>query len=317
MRRVSSGLRTAVWLGLLALVAVGGAGLIVGVDPPPTDARRPELTARGDQRFARAAPALQDTVTGLSEEADALAAAARSASRGLRALDPGAARDGVRQGEAALQAVDVAGQEMTAAHEALLTAIDGAALGTSNQARLAAALDAESAMETLPEAWSRVVAAVSRAAAMLDALERHDEAIAAATEAAREAATGAPDGGGYVPALGSLDAASAQRAAIAALRDGVPQGSDTPALDDWLARAGAHDDALRRLYEALQASGGRSTDATAAAQREVEALQGALPVGREVFLAMVTEMTEPGLTEALVAIEQARGIMRDAEVALD
>lgn len=309
MRRVSSGLRTAVWLGLVALIAVGGAGLIVGVDPPPTDARRPELTARGDQRYARAAPALRDAVASLAGEADALAAAARSASRGLRALDPEVAREGLREGGDALAAVGVAGQRMTAAHDALIAAIDGAALGAGNQARLAAVLEAEAARGTLPEAWSGVVSSVSRGTALLDALERHDEAIAAATAAADEE--------GYVPALGSLDVADTQLAAMAALRDALPEGSDTPALDTWLARAAAHDAALRRLYQSLQASGGQPTDATAAVEREVEAARAALSTGREAFLSIVTETTEPELTEALVSIERARGLIRDAAVALD
>lgn len=309
MHRSKSGLRTAAWLGLLALTAVGGAGLIVGLDPPATDARRPEITARGDQRFARAAPSLRDAAASLADEADGLAAAARSASRALRSLDPAAASEQMRGGDAALKAVDLAAGRMTAAYDALLAEIGGAALGSGNQARVAAVLDAEAAAGTLPEVWSRVVSSVSNTVMMLDAIERHGDAVTRAT--------GASDEGRYPTALASLDGAATQLWAIAALRDGLSQGTDTPALDTWLAGAAEHDAALRRLYEALGASDGRPTPATAALLRDVERAQAALPSGADTFPTMVTEIAEPQLTEALLAIERARGLMRDAEVALD
>lgn len=309
IRRIRSALRAAIWLSLVGLISVGGAGLIVGLDPPPTDARRPELTARGDQRFARAAPSLRDAVGTLADEADALAAAARSASRAVRALDPAVARQQIRAGDTALVAIGIAAQRMVAERDGLVAEIGGAALGSTNQERLAAVRDAEATASTLLDAWSGVVSSVSAAVAILDALERHDVAIAEASDAADEEL--------YLPALTSLDAAATQLAAIAALRDRLPQGTDTPGLDTWLARAADREAALRRLYGALLASDGQPTEATAAALREVEGAQAALPSGDDVLTSLATEIAEPQLTDALVAIERARGIVRDAEVALD
>jgi len=309
MPPVSSGLRTAVWLGLVATFAVAAAGLIVALDHPATDAGRPELTALGDRRFGEAVAPARDALARLAADLDTVAAAARNASRGLRALDTQVAREAIADGDAAVVAAGLAADDLGRARDDLIATIDGARLSSANQQRLAASADAIGAAVKVTGPWAALAGGVSGAGLVLDAIARHDDKVFEATTLARRER--------YADALAALDSADPELAGVGALRDRVAERAPVPTLDAWMVRAADYDAALRRLYELLEASGGQATVETQAALAGVRAAQAALPAESDAFVIIVTEVAEPGLTDALVAIERARGTVRDQALTVD
>lgn len=309
--RAGSGrvLRGVGWLAAAALIAVGGAGLVVAVDHPATGARRPELTARGDSAFAAALPSVRDALKRASAAADALAEAGRQSASALRARDPGTTRTRLADGEALLADSASAAQEATAAREGLLRRVGAARLGAATRERLVYIQAALDAVARLPEAWSGVAGGAGRAAGISAPLAAHDQLVFEATAAAREER--------YAEALQLLTRAAAELGEARRQTDRLPPALDHPTLDEWLGRSAAYSTALTTLYALLDDSGGEVTDEAAEALAEVERAQAALPVGEGAWVVIVNELAEPGMTEGLIGIERARGMLDEATAALD
>jgi hypothetical protein len=84
-------------------------------------------------------------------------------------------------------------------------------------------------------------------------------------------------------------------------------------LDEWIDRNGTYDLALRALYQALVESKGNPQTAKVQAARRAERLAfEQLPPDRRTIIVIVGEAARGGLTQAVVAIEDARGRIEDA-----
>ncbi len=144
------------WLALAGVIAVSGAGLVVGLDHPATGAARPELTARGDAAFATALPPVRAALGRSASAADALAVAGREASAALRASDAATAEARLVEGDVALRDATVAAVDLAAARDALLAQVGDARLGAATRDRLVSLQAALDAVAQLPDAWASV-----------------------------------------------------------------------------------------------------------------------------------------------------------------
>lgn len=297
------------WLAVALLVAVSGAGLVVAIDHPATGTGRPELTARGDRSFAAARPPVREALGTLAAATEGLARAGREAAAALRARDAVAARTRIAEGESALTTATTAAGDLAAVRDDLLRAVGGARLGVANRERLETIQAAIEAAARLPEAWSGVAAGATTAALLTDPLAAHDQHVLEAAAAAREER--------YSEALEALVRAE-DRLQIARLqRDRLPATLDHPTLDEWLVRSADYSAALESLYSVLEASGGEFTAEAEEALAVVEQAQAALPADGGAWVVIVTEIAEPVMTQGLIGIERARGVLTEASSALD
>ena len=67
------------WFAAVALIALGAAGIVAGMDSPPADGSRPELTAAGDAQVNASLDAIEGDIGTLTDEVDALGVQARGA----------------------------------------------------------------------------------------------------------------------------------------------------------------------------------------------------------------------------------------------
>lgn len=301
-------LRRMGWFFAIAIVSIGAAGLIVSLDHAQTDAGRPELTARGDERLARHVPMLREAVARLAVEADAIASAAREASRSLRLLDPDAARRAIGSSDALLAEAETASATLTGMRQAALADLADGRLSATNELRLTQIEAAEAEAATLPGALAGITASVAFSAEVLEGMQRHDALVFEATTLAR--------GENYAQALTSLARADAELEELRLARESLA-ARNAPTLDEWLLRAADYNEALSRLYRLLDASDGSPTVESQAALRDVEAAQAALPASTDAFVIVVTEISEPALTENQVRIERVRGQIGEAAATLD
>jgi len=293
---------------MFALIAIAGGGLVVALDHPATDSARPELTARGDAAFRRAATPLRASLDELAMLTDGLARAGREASFALRDLDHATVRARLADGEAGLASAILAAERVRSMNDQLVAEVAGARLSARSSAALIAVADVTNAVVALADYQALVASAAGSAADVLGDLQAHDELVFEATEAARDERYGA--------AAGSLDEAGDLLAPILAERD-TAEVRPSPTLDDWLLRATDYDAALQRLYQLLDASGGMPTSGSGAAAADVELAQAALPADGSALVVIASELAEPDLTEGLVGIEGIRGSIAEAVLALD
>ena len=83
-------------------------------------------------------------------------------------------------------------------------------------------------------------------------------------------------------------------------------------LDEWIQRTGAYDLALQHLYAALVKSKGKVTVEVQSARREERDAFDQLPPDRRTILVIVSEVTRNGLTQAVIAIDEAHGRLDEA-----
>ena len=147
--------------------------------------------------------------------------------------------------------------------------------------------------------WRRFTRGAADATRLVELLGLQDtEAAAAAKEgsAAR-----------YAAALTHLDKADAAIAEAKTLRDRLRNAADVQTLDRWLERNETWDAALRELYRALQASGGKVTDDVRAAFADERAAFARLPADTKPLIIIMYDVAQGGLNQAVIAIEEARG----------
>jgi hypothetical protein len=289
------------WIAVAAALALGGAGLIGQLSHPPGDARREELTYTRDvalkTRLDAVAAQLTDVETlvdGLSGDAkSALIAVASGDGSVLRStLDDGTTRAATAESSvAAIRATfaDVPGGDPSAAAE----------YANATLARRAALLSALDSITGLSDLWGSVTARATDAAALTLAIRSHDATVAAAASLGVQAQ--------YPAAIAKLDAAAALLARIEQIRRTFVSSTDSTVLDDWVARHARYDTALEALYKALRASHGKRNPTVDADYREENLARDALPPDNRAIVVIVAEVSQAGLTQAVLAIEGLRG----------
>ena len=115
----------------------------------------------------------------------------------------------------------------------------------------------------------------------------------------------------FKSAVASINDALAVMADVEALRTRLLAAGDT-VLDEWIQRTKSYDLALQHLYAALVKSKGGVTIEVQSARREEREAFEQLPPDRRTILVIISEVTRNGLTQAVLAIDDASGRLDEA-----
>ncbi len=298
-RRVGSAVA---WLVMLCIVGIAGAGLILTLDHAPTEEGRPELTARGARIVEPRLAAIDADMLQAAAAGDDIAAAGRQTLTRLRSLDPQRVDAALTAGDTAVADLVAARDRIVAARATLLDGTTSTALPAADRVRIGAIDSAIAAVGELPGYWDQVRFAASAPQELVEDLAAHDARVVAATDAGRA--------GQWADALARLSNASRYLGLAQAVRETAhQQGLDVTTLDDLLDRLATYDTALTDLYSALQASDGRTTRASSAAEARVNTAQAELPQDQTALVVIVSDLAGPTITPTLLSIESARGAL--------
>ena len=295
------------WLVAAVAIALGAAGLVTAMDPPPTDGGRADLTTTGDADVRPALDAVEGDISDLAVAVDALGTQARGALAALTASDHETVDGAIAAGDDLL--IDIrlrAAAIRSALGEVPLVGTPEADYRVSAEQRarydrLAAVVGEVDGLET---AWAGLGAGSLAASRLSDLLAAHDEAVLAAAALGRDAE--------YAEAIETLDGADQAITDARALRDTLARSVDVAVLDEWLDRNAAYDVALRDLYVALDGVGGRVTDDVRQAIDAERAAKERLPADSRGLILIMSEIGRGGMNAAVIAIEEARGALAAA-----
>ena len=296
------------WLAAVLAIGLGTAGVVAGFDTPAADGSdRTGRTARGDAIVTHALDAVAVEMSTLAGAVDELGQRGRGLLAALSSNDVAAAETASTSGTALL--ADIGAQAVRVRAELAAVPIIGTpsveyALSPAVRDRQTAYLGAMDSVETVGPAWTRLTVGSLSATRLSVLLADHDRAVAAAAERGRAA--------DYAAALGRLDDADTAIRQSKALRDNLASTVDVSTLDQWLDRSGTYDKALRALYDAVRASGGRTTDAVKSAAAAEEAAKHRLPPDTRALVLIMADIGRGGMTGAEVDIEQAHEDIAEA-----
>ena len=298
------------YLGLLVVVALGGAGVVAMWSHPPGTAARPELTWAGDSSLGPMIDAAETDLTAIAEDVDRLAVLARGALGALTADQEDAFGAALAEGSSTVAAIDTASGALQSRLVNLPGDLpaDAIAYGADLLGRRGSMLAALQATHDLQRSWLNLTAGSLTGVKLISLLEGHDPLVATAAAHGRKQE--------YHQALHVLDVALASLKDAAKIRDQLVNTTDVTTLDAWLTRNARYDLALSALYTALRDSGGRVTDAVRVAYAEEGAARAELPPDTRGLVLIIAELGRGGLNQAVIAIEQARGRLNLALQAL-
>jgi hypothetical protein len=296
------------WLIAVIAIAFGAAGIVAGMDTPPAaGGDRTGRTARGDAVVAGALAPIEADLHALAAEVHTLSGQARGVLAALAANDATLAESAAAAGTALVNQIDARAASIRDALGAVPIVGTGEAayaLSPHAKARYDDDLGAIAATTGLGAHWTRLTVGSLSATRLSALLSGHDEAVVAAAARGRTA--------DYAAALVQLDDADAAITAARAMRDKLAATVDVSTLDEWLDRSAAYDTALRKLYAALQASGGVVNDAVRNAARAEEAAKARLPPDTRALVLIMSDIGRGGMTDSAVAIEQAAADLEEA-----
>lgn len=299
-------LRRLAWAILLAVLAISGAGLVDGTWHVPGGPARSELTWAGDAEIARRLDVASVELQRISDDVDQLSTAAKAALEDVASTDPTRLQSSLDQGGEVAAAIDSEAHDLLDALGGLPGDGPNAGIEFSNATlvRRAAILAAIDSAASLAASWQQVSARAEDAAKLSALIATHDSTVleAAAKGVAKQ----------YKAAIPILDAALATVAEVKALRVRLIASTEPTVLDEWIERDATYDTALRALYAALVVSKGKITLAVTAARREEQTAFAQLPPDRRTIVIIVAEVARGGLTQAVLAIEEANGRIDDA-----
>jgi len=295
-----------VWLAIIVLLAFGSAGLVAGLDHPPSGDARPELTWAGDAAIHPGLEAATDDLTAIAADVERLGMLGRGALAALAGREFDTLDATISEGGPLVLAI----RDRSESLQSTLAAMPGmgplAELSLSREtrdrhARLAAAVDAT---DGLAADWARLSSGAISAARLSAFLEDHDQTIVSAIDAGRA--------GRFDDALKRVATATTALHDAEKLRDRLANTVDVATLNEWLRRNLAYDEALTRLYQASKASPTRVTPAIRAALKAEQAARNDLPKTTKNLVIIMSEIARGGLNQAVIAIEEARGRLASA-----
>ena len=306
---VGRALRGVFWTALFAVLAAGGAGLVGQAWHPPGSPVRAELTYPGDAALAARLDAATAGLAEIADEVEVLADAAKSALAEVTSSETERLRAAVERGDEAAATIEARAAELREALANLPGGGPTATIDYSNATlvRRSTVLAAIEAAAGLAAHWGQVAARATETANLITQIARHDQTVLAAAENGVERR--------YQRAVRILDEALLIVVDIQSRRARLIAGSDGTVLDEWIIRSRNYDTALRNLYRALidcSCPNGPLTVEAQFAQRDEELARDQLPPDRRTIIVIVSEVTAGGLTEAVVAIDDARGQIEDA-----
>lgn len=298
------------WLLALAVLALGGAGIVAQWSHPPGTPARGELTWAGDRAVAPSIEAARAELEAIAGDVDRLAVLARGALAAITADDQAPFASALSEGAELARRIEAASATLGAELASLpgRSATDAITHGVGVLARRSAMIAALASTSGLARSWAELTAGSLAASGLISLLTGHDRTVAEAAVEGRAAR--------YEAALAILARATTQLNAATAIRDQLVNTSDVSTLDAWLARNRRYDTALAGLYAALRDSGGIVTDAVREAFREEGAARETLPPDTRGLVLIVADIGRGGLNQAVIAIEQARGRLSLAREAM-
>jgi cell division septum initiation protein DivIVA len=297
----------ATWTVLLAVLAAGGAGLVGQAWHAPGSPARAELTYPGDAALGARLDAATAALEGMAADVERLADEAKTALAEVTSSDPTRLQDSLQRGGEAAASIEAASASLRASLGELPGGDPTAPVWYSNDAlvRRSTILTAIDAAAGLAVNWRLVEARSAEAANLTSLIAAHDTTVLQAAAKGR--------GRHYKDAAEILDSALLTVAAIQSSRTKLIAGSDGTVLDEWIRRNATYDRALRALYRALVESGGNfQTVKVQKALRDEGVAREQLPPDRRTIIVIVSEVTRGGLTDAVVAIEDAQARIDDA-----
>ncbi len=295
------------WLIAAVAIALGAAGLVTALDPPPVDGGRGDLTATGDAVLTPRLDAIAEDLAALTEDVEALGTQARGALAALSAPDMDTVDAAIAAGDGHLLDITVGAARIRQALAGLpIVGTPEAEYRLSpsvreRHARLVAAVDE---VDGLEPAWAGLSTGSLAASRLSTLLAAHDQAVLDAAALGREA--------DYAAAIDTLDAADAAIAEARELRDVLARTVEVDVLDEWLDRNADYDAALRGLYAALDGVGGRVTDDVRQAIDAEAAAKARLPADSRGLIVIMGEIGRGGINQAVITIEQARAALTEA-----
>lgn len=305
-RILSRLVRGAIWTLLFAVLAAGGAGLLGQAWHAPGSPARAELTSLGDTALDARLDVATQRLTDIAAEVEKLASEARIALEEVASSDPTKLRESLQRGTQAATSIDAASSELRDSLTGLPGEDEAAVLEFSNASlvRRSAVLTAIDAASSLTGHWRQVAARATEVANLTALFSRHDTTVLAAAASGRRR--------DYAEAIGVLDQALLTVVDIQTLRVRLIAGSEGTVLDEWIQRNAAYDAALRALYAALRESGNTVTAKVQSRYRGEQIARERLPPDRRTIVVIIAEVARNGLTQAVVAIDDAHGRIDEA-----
>ena len=297
---------TIVWLLLVAVISIGGAGLVAALANQPGTPARAELTADGDAAATAALDTIQGELSRLTTDVERLGELGRGALTALVASDFATLDTAVADGQTLARAIDTRSAQIlehirlvpgSGPHEALVWSPE-----TSRRRDLA--LAAISSTGGLEASWTRLASGSTVANRLTVLLTSHDPTAGQAAKEyqARKFAT----------SLKTLARAQAMLDQAKALRDQLANTVDVTTLTQWIDRNVEYDAALSRLIKATVAAKGKVTaelQAAFAAERRAHDL---LPSNTTGLVIILAEIGRGGLNQAVIGIEETRARLQAA-----
>lgn len=289
---------------VLVLIALGAAGLAAAVDRPHGEAHRPELTLRVD----RAAQPWLDGLVGELQHVEQAAAELSSAGRRVlieaHGLDGATLESALAEGHAANGTVAEGIADLGQGRGAMPAEVEVWRLGATQRDLLSRIDESVSAGRSLDATWQAMAEKARLVEQLLSALSAHDEGVLEAVAAGRE--------GRWAEAIVRLDQARDQLELATAAGQQLSAGGRSASFDDLRQRYAAYGDALRSLYALVEQTNSPDAPEALELRRQVEAAQVALPTASGTLRSIVSEIAGPALTDSLVEIEAARGVISAA-----
>ena len=299
-------LRGLVWAILLAVLAAGAAGLVGQAWHAPGSPARAELTYAGDTALDARLDAASDRLRLIAADVDQLAEEAKTALEEVASADPARLRESLQRGGQAAATIDIETEDLRASLTGLPGDGPAAVIDYSNATlvRRAAILAAVDAAASLATQWRQVTGRAVDAAHLTTLIAQHDTKV---VDAAGKGSTRL-----YREAMALLDEALLTVTEVDLLRKRLIASPEQTVLDEWIDRTAAYDVALKALYAALEESGGTVTIAVQSARREERRAFERLPPDRRTIIVIVAEVARGGLTQAVLAIEEAHSRIDEA-----
>ena len=295
-----------VWLLIVAVVSVGGAGLVATMANQPATAARAELTFDGDAKAAVALDAVQLELTQLTTDVERLGELGRGALTALVSSDFPTLDSAVADGQTLARTIDTRSGQIrdelrllpgTGPNEPLLWSPE-------TRQRRDLALAALTSTGGLEVAWARLAAGSTVANRLTGLLTNHD------TTAGRAAASGRARK--YAAALKTLATAQAMLDQAKTLRDALANTVDVNTLTQWIDRNDEYDTALAALYRATIDAKGKITQTLKDAFAAERKAHDFLPSNTSGLVIILAEIGRGGLNQAVIGIEETRAKLQAA-----
>ena len=292
-----------VWLLAVALIALGAAGVVAGMDTPgPNGVDRTGRTGHGDATANASLDAIQADLQTLSDDVDSLGEQARSI---LAAMSSNTVDTATAQGTQLVADIKARAERIrTALGQVPIVGTPAAAYELSQDTidRHEAYLGGLKSTDQLDSAWAGLVVSALAADRLSGLLADHDQAVVDAAAAGRTA--------DYATALAHLDDADKAIADARKLRDQLKATVDVSTLDQWLDRSHAYDVALRALYVAVRR--GATTEEIRQAVEKEQAAKNQLPPDTRSLVLIMADIGQGGITDAAADIDQAHSDLEEA-----